>query len=108
MINTIELKGEKHPVRFSFNALVKLEEILGENPFTILADEKKISSPVILRAIVYCGLWGGYRENGNKEKFPFKDVEQVGDLLEMGDLSKYIKMFVSDISRTKKKETAKR
>ncbi len=102
MIQKIKLgDGEEYPIRFSFNALVKLEEILGESPFELLADSKKVVSPATIRALMYSGIYGGYLMTG--DEFPFT-IDSLGNLLEMDRIEEYIVLFTNDLTSSVKKK----
>ena len=101
MIQKLKLGNVEYPVRWSFNALIKMEEMLGESPFVILQDQARISSPSVMRTLVFCGLYGGATLSG--EEFTLTE-EQVGNLMNFEDIEKYVELFSNDImSQTKKK-----
>ena len=99
MIQKIKLGDQSHPVRWSFNALIKMEEMLGESPFVYFQDEKKLSSPKVIRTLMYCGIYGGYRLIGEEMTIT---EEEEGDRLDFNQLDKYVEMFTKDIASQQK------
>ena len=94
MINKITLGDKTYPVRWSFNALIKMEEILGESPFSLMQSESKMNSPRVMRALIYCGIYGGTRLIGEEMSIT---EEEVGDYIDFGQMDKYVKLFSDDI-----------
>ena len=103
MINKNKLGDTEFPIRFSFNALVKFEDLIGESPFSVLQDMEKLNSPRVLRALVYSGIYGGYKIQG--EDMPLS-VEEIGDKLDFKNLDKYIEVFTKDLLSEEKKGKA--
>lgn len=76
----ISLNGVEHPFRFTTNALLKLEEILGVEVWDIVSDAQKIRSIKTIRATAFCGVFGGY--DFNDKDCPIT-IEQMGRHMEL-------------------------
>lgn len=93
MINTINLDGVKHPIKFTINALVDLEEILGENPLPLLASPD-VNKPSVMRAVAYCGIKGGY--DFKKEECPVT-LEDIGNIMTFETMGDVVDVFAKDM-----------
>ena len=79
----IEVKGEKKPVSFSWNALEEFHELTGLEVLELLTDVKEITKPKNLRALAYCALKHGNIESG-KNTWD-KTIQDVGSWFQYGD-----------------------
>lgn len=95
MIKTVDLGGESHPVRYSFRAIKKMQELLkGDDPFKVFADEDIASKLDKIAVLVYGGIYGGYDSDNKDCPIKFEDMDR---LLDFENLHVYLGLLSGDI-----------
>jgi hypothetical protein len=96
-VKTIEVNGNKYPIRYDLNALIEFEDITGKSLLNGIS-EQEVQSIRVLRALAFVGLKSGhYFESQGKDKFPFT-IEDVGSWFDVKD-SSFLSEFQNSIPK---------
>jgi hypothetical protein len=73
-MNTVNLGGKNRPVAYNLNAIIQFEELTGIDLSAGVSDAGVLSRAKNVRALAYCGLVHGAKENNVDVDFSIEDV----------------------------------
>lgn len=93
MVSQVEIGGKSRPVKFDFNSYVFFERETGEDIFSVIGSNLKLSQ---MRALIFAGLKAG----AIAEKVEFKeDIDTVGSWIEGTTLQEFTQLFVDSLPK---------
>ena len=100
-MNTIQLNGTPHKIRFNFNALRDFKTITGESALTVNLDMESIF------ILAYVGMKEARRiecKADSKENDFKLELEDLGEMLALSDSAKVTEIFIESFQTEKPKK----